>query len=284
MKNLPYVVNLKGESEPFSFQKVYRSVKRVGASKKLAKKIAQKIEKEIYPGKKTSDIFREVKKLLQQEHPQAALKFNLKEAMRRLGPTGFPFEKFVREILLSQGFEVKINQYISGFCKVLYEIDFLAKKDKTIYIGECKYHHLAGEKVDLGVILESWARFLDIKENSYFRKLQSNNFQIEPILVTNTKFTTQAIRYSKCKGIKLLGWRYPKNQGLEYLIEKEKLYPITILPSLKGHLKDIFAKSKIMLAGDLLKIPSSLLARKLKVSQKILSPLIKQAEILLKEK
>jgi CRISPR/Cas system-associated exonuclease Cas4 (RecB family) len=282
MKDSLYVINLKGEKEPFSFQKVYRSARRAGASPILAKDITATIKKEAYPGIKTSEIFKKIKQFLARENPQSAIKFSLKDAMRKLGPTGFPFEKFIREVLLSNGFEVKINQYISGSCPVTYEIDFLAKKNKLIYIGECKYHPLPGEKVDLQVALANYARFLDIKENSYFKKLQSDNFQIKPMLITNTKFTTQAIRYSKCKGIELLGWRYPENEGLEYLIEKEKLYPVTILPSLKGYLKDIFAKSRMMLAKDLLRMSPDLLAKKLSIPKKTLLPLVNQARVLLK--
>ncbi|MBU4351212.1 hypothetical protein L6250_01635, partial [Candidatus Parcubacteria bacterium] len=59
---------------------------------------------------------------------------------------------------------------------------------------------------------------------------------------------------SCCQGIELLGWRHPSNKGLEYLIEENGLYPITILPSLKGHLKDVLVSREIMLAKDILKI------------------------------
>ena len=276
-----FVINSKGEKEPFSFYKVYQSAKRAGASVGLAKEIAQEIEKKIYPGIKTSEIFKKIKKLLSERHPQASIRFSLKEAMRKLGPTGFLFEKFIREILLANGFKVKINQYLQGFCLVTYEIDFLSEKRKTIYIGECKYHHLAGERVNLQVALANYARFLDIEGSSYFRKLKSKGFQIKPMLVTNTKFSKEAIRYAQCKKTELLGWRYPKNQGLEYLIEKEKLYPITILPSLKGYLKEIFVQKRMMLVKDLLETDISILSKKLNLSQKVLFPLIKEAKILL---
>ena len=276
-----FIINSKGEKEPFSFHKVYRSAKRVGASVDLAKEIAGEVEKEVYPGTKTGEIFKKIKKLLSKKHPRASIRFSLKEAMRKLGPTGFPFEKFIREVLLADGSKVKINQYLRGFCPVTYEIDFLYEKEKIIYIGECKYHHLAGERVDLQVTLANYARFLDIEANSYFRKLKSKGFQIKPILVTNAKFSKEAIKYAKCKKAELLGWRYPEKQGLEYLIEKEKLYPITILPSLKGCLKEVFAQKRMMLVKDLLEADLSVLSKKLNLSQKVLFPLIKEAKILL---
>ena len=276
-----FVINSKGEKEPFSFYKIYRSAKRAGASVGLAKEIAGEIEKQVYPGMKTREVFKKIKKLLSKRHLQASIRFSLKEAMRKLGPTGFLFEKFIREVLLANGFKVKINQYLQGFCLVTYEIDFLSQKGKMIYIGECKYHRLPGERVNLQVALANYARFLDIEANSYFRKLKSKGFQIEPMLVTNTKFSKEAIRYAQCKRTKLLGWRYPKSQGLEYLIEREKLYPITILPSLKGYLKEVFVQKRMMLAKDLLEADISVLSKKLNLSQKALFPLIREAKVLL---
>ena len=74
------------------------------------------------------------------------------------------------------------------------------------------------------------------------------------MIVTNTKFTSEVIKYAECVKINLLGWKYPLNRGLEYVIESEKFYPITILPSLKGELVELFSRQKIMLAQDLLKI------------------------------
>jgi len=278
-----FVLNSKGEKELFSFQKVINSLKKAGVSKEIAFKIAKEIEKNVYPGIKTSKIFKQIKKSLSKTSPCWAMKFSLKEAMKKLGPTGFPFEKFIREVLINQGFEVKINQYICGKCKVFYEVDFIAKKEKKIYIGECKYHHFQGERVDLKVVLEVFARFLDIKENSFFKRFVLKGGEVYPMIVTNTKFTSNAIRYAKCQKISLLGWKYPKNKGLEYFIEKEKLYPITILPSFKSYLKDVFSQKKLMLVKDLLENDFETLLRNLNIKREILTQLINESKTLLNE-
>lgn len=285
----PYVINSRQEKEPFSFKKVYRSARRVGASKTLARKIAETIKKEVYPGIETRKIFGRVKSMLHRTTPQAALKFNLKEGMRKLGPTGFPFEKYVGEILASNGFEVKFNQHVAGLCAT-YEIDFLAKKKKFLYIGECKYHLRRGERVDLKVGLANYARFLDIKENSekklknftLHRTRSGAELTIESLLATNTKFTSEAVRYCRCVGVELLGWNWPRGRGLEYLIDSEKLYPITILPSFKGCLVDVFSAKKMMLVRDILDMSPAKISRRLKIPQKHLHELIKEAKILLK--
>ena len=278
-----YILNSSGEKELFSFQKVYKSARRAGASEKLAQEIAEIIEKEIYPGIRTSEIFKKVKKLLRQKTLKTALRFNLKEAMRKLGPTGFPFEKFIGEIFKKLGFEVKLNQHLPGFCCADYEIDFLAKKNNLIYVGECKYRNFSGERVHSQEALANYARFLDILRGPCFKKEKCRNFKIKTMMVTNTKFTARAMNYSYCMNVELLGWRCPKNRGLEFLIEKQKLYPITILPSLKGYLKDIFVLRKIMLARDVLRIDPQKFAKRLKISPKGLYPLIKEAKILLEK-
>jgi 2-phosphoglycerate kinase len=100
------VIKFNGEEEPFSKEKVYRSARRVGAPDQLAREISRVIEKEVYPGMKTSQIFSQVKRRLKQKTPRAALRFNLKKAIRRLGPTGFPFEKYIGEVFSNQGFKV----------------------------------------------------------------------------------------------------------------------------------------------------------------------------------
>ena len=269
-----YVVNSKGEQEHFSFQKVYRSLKRAGASDRLAKRIAEKIQQQVYPEMKTSEIYKLVKSFLK-ESPVTAIKFSLKEAMRKLGPSGFDFEKYIAEIFSKNGFSVRINQIIAGKCISSYEIDFLAEKDKVFHIGECKYHTSSGARIDLKVALYNYARFLDISNNPKFKNSKT-------IIVTNTKFTSEAISYCNCYGVGLLGWKYPEGHGLEHMIEKHNLYPITILPSFKSHFKNIFAENKMMLALDILNVPLDQLVKKLKLSSKELEKLIEEAEFLLK--
>lgn len=265
----------------FSFQKVYRSARRAGASNELAKEIAEIIKRNAFSEIKTLDIFQRVRKLLSEKNSKSALRFSLKQAMAKLGPTGFPFEKYIGEVLRSTGFEVKINQHLPGFCIPDYEIDFIARKEGLIYVGECKYRNLAGERVRSKNALSNYARFLDILKGNCLKAEKHKNFEIKTMMVTNTKFTKRAMRYSQCMGVELLGWNCPKARGLENLIEKHKLYPITILPSLKKELKDIFISEKMMLVQNALKIKPEKFAKKFKIPIKTLFPLIKEAKILL---
>jgi len=274
-----YVINSQGEQEPFSFRKVLKSARRAGASPNLAFEIASTIEKEVYPGIRTSEIFKRVKELLTKQDLRAGLRFNLKEGIRKLGPSGFPFEKYVAEIFLEMGFDVLLNQRLKGKC-ARYEIDFLAQKDKMIYVGECKYRVHPGERIDLKIALTNWARFLDLKQGEYLKSFKG--YQIRTIIVTNAKFTYQLIKYAKCVGeMDLLGWKYPKPKGLEYIIESHKLYPITILPSFRPSFLEAFGNQHLMLVGDVLSISEEKLSQRTRISQKRLSPLIKEAKVLL---
>lgn len=270
MKHKIFVINLRGEKEPFSFKKVYNSARNVGASKELAFQIALQIQKEAFKGMNTAEIFERIFEILLERSPQSAIRFNLKKAMERLGPTGFPFEKFVAKIFEAEGFETKLNQVIPGYCAE-YEIDFLAKKGNLFYIGECKYHRLSENKVDLQVALANYARFLDIEKGRFF----NSNLIYKSLLVTNTKFTEKAIKYSKCSGVELLGWKHPQGKGLESLIEKNKLYPITILPSVSQNLANFLIEKGIVLVKDIFK-PAF---EKLKIFKK--EKIKKEADILL---
>jgi len=206
------------------------------------------------------------------------LRFNLKEGIRKLGPTGFPFEKYIGSIFSEMGYKVKLNLILRGKC-CAYEIDFLAEKDDLIYVGECKYRHIAGEKIGSEIALENYARFLDLKNGNYFKK----NKRIKSIIVTNTKFTSKAKKYSSCVGVDLLGWRYPSGGGLEKIIEERKLYPITILPSFKKELVDIFSSKRKMLARDALNIERMIPFIKSNLLRKQLQKIKKEAEVLLRK-
>ncbi len=272
-----FITNIQGEREPFSAKKVYRSAKRVGASDQEARKIASIIEQDVYSGMKTTEIFARAREMLEKKDQKALMRFNLREAMRKLGPTGYSFEKYAGEIFKSMGYGVRMNLFISGKCAT-YEIDFLAEKDDFIYIAECKYHKLPEGKVDLQASLANCARFRDIMDSGKFE-----GKEVKSILVTNTKFTSEAIKYSECRNIDLLGWKYPAEQGLEYLIESRNLYPLTILPSFSGRLSEALAGQKTMLAKNILEMRDDDSLQNQISGNKGFSALVEEAEILLKK-
>lgn len=275
-----YIINSYGEKELFSEEKLRKSIERVADSKELADEAFKLIKKQIRAGMKTYEIFKIIKKVLSKTDKRGALKVNIKEGLRKLGPTGFPFEKFIGEVFKERGYEVKINQHIPGHCLADYEIDLVARKDNLIYVGECKYRNLVGDRVHQRDALANYARFQDIMAGPYFKKEEYKGCTIKTALITNTKFTENAYNYSTCAGVNLLGWKTPQDEGLEYLIDKYKLYPITVLFSLKGFMQEIFLSEGIMLVKDLVNLNAEKFSKKFKIPISQLNAVIKEANLL----
>ena len=234
-----YVIKASGEKEELDVGKVRKTCLRAGASRELADKIAREVEKRAYDGITTREVLNLTLKLLKEE-PEAAIRYDLKRAIMTLGPTGFPFEKFVAELLQNYGYKTRVGQVIRGKC-VDHEIDIVAEKDGKRYLVECKYHNALGIHTDLKVALYTHARFLDL----------GGNFD-QAWLVCNTKLTGEARKYARCSGLKITSWRYPRRESLERMIEEKRLYPVTILRSVKGFARDRLFQAGIMLAKDLL--------------------------------
>jgi len=64
----------------------------------------------------------------------------------------------------------------------------------------------------------------------------------------------QVVKYCQCKQTQLLGWRCPQDKGLEYLLESQQLYPITILPSVTKTILEICSNHNLILVKQLLGI------------------------------
>ncbi len=245
------IIKASGEKEKFSKEKIYSSLKRVGVQPKLAQEVCQEVARTIVPGDSSGKILSQVTQCLRRENPILAARYNLKRAIMKLGPAGFLFEKYVSEILRGYGYNTKIGRIVRGYC-VRHEIDVIAQKGKKHFMVECKYHNSRGSRSDIKVALYTFARFLDIKKAWEKIREKGQHFH-QAWLVTNTRCTSEAIGYARCVGLKIIGWHYPRDESLEYLIEKKGLYPITILPSLTKYARQRLAEKKLMLAKDILK-------------------------------
>ncbi|MDD5568912.1 MAG: ATP cone domain-containing protein [Candidatus Pacebacteria bacterium] len=274
------VVKATGEIEPFSPRKVLRSIKRAGASNAAAQAVLSRVEKRLYENISTAEIFKFVKDELQKQYPQTALRFNLKQSMRDLGPDGFSFEKYIKEILRHYGCLVRSVEFVPGRC-ISHETDIVAENKNIVYFGECKYRNKPGDRIDVNVCMKLFAAAFDVKAGKYFKKEIDLGREIKPLLATNVKFSNQAIKYSKCQGIGLLGWNYPKDKGLETMIGEKKLYPITILPSFKKYMNAAFGNTSVMLAKDLLEIrDAAKFAEKVSLPISKINALVNEAKLL----
>ncbi len=248
-KKAVYITKLSGKRQKFSLRKLERSLKRAGASRSLARRIAEEVADDIRPGMTTADIYQQAHYLLRQYERGVAVRYSLKRALLDLGPAGYPFEKLVGLLLKEYGYQVKINQIIPGKCSD-YELDVIADKDGKRFFVECKFHNRAGFKCDIKTALYVWARFLDIKE-----KAPAGS---QALLVTNTKLTTEALRYARCVGLKVISWDYPADYSLKKLIDQANFHPITALTSLSFSQKGKLLKKGIVLCRQLINNPQVL--------------------------
>jgi hypothetical protein len=173
----------------------------------------------------------------------------LKRSLFELGPTGFPFEKYIAEIFRAQGYEAITGQMIMGTC-VPHEVDLVAWNNEQLFMGEVKYHNDPASKTDLKVALYVSARYNDIKQN-VFDYGGKNRKISEWWLITNTKFTDTAVTYAVCNGVKLLSWTFPEANNLHDMIEDTKSHPITCLTALDSVQKKMLIDKNIILCRQL---------------------------------
>jgi hypothetical protein len=233
------VIKSTGEEEKFIPKKIYKSVRDAGGSTKLAKEASDFIKKQYHKKITTKEILESLIKFLKKE-PGVSERYDLKRAIMSLGPSGFPFENFFSSVLQYYGFKTKTGSKVKGK-SVYHEIDIIAEKNKKFMI-ECKYRNQKEGIVKLKPALYTYARFLDIKKHGFDQSW----------LVTNTRCSTDAKKYSNGVNQKITSWKYPEKESLQKLIEKPKLYPITILKNLKNETKEKLYESKILIAKDLL--------------------------------
>ncbi|GBD34857.1 hypothetical protein HRbin35_00608 [bacterium HR35] len=252
------VIKSDKTKEPYNEEKVKNSLKRINLSDEEINQILSLVNSKLPEVVTTKKLFAFIFQLLKARKEHLAYKFNLKSAIFRLGPSGYPFEKFIAHLFKEYGFEAKHNLFLKGKC-LIYEIDVYLKNHSEIFIGECKFHNQKGRKNDVKVVLYSYARFLDIKENPQLKEEEKKI--LKPLVVTNTRFTSEAIDFSECYSIKLIAWNYPPENSLVTLIERKKYYPLTIFDFLNNKILNSLFQYDIVSLGDFLNKESNFLKK-----------------------
>ena len=253
-----YVLKANGDRELFDVKKLEYSLKRAGASSLSAEKTIEHIRENLTPEITTHEIYKHAFELLQKEERPVAFKYSLKRAIMEFGPSGFPFEDYVAEILRAKGFQAETGKIIRGFC-VEHEVDVVAWNDEKLIMVEAKFHNVLGVKSDLKVALYVKARFEDLGKMTY--KYGKERKLDEGWLVTNTKFTSTAIEYGSCQGgMRMIGWNYPPVGNLHDMIIESKLHPLTCLTSINGREKKLFLDRGVVLCKTIIDNPNLLYA------------------------
>ncbi len=271
------VVKAGGEVEEFQINKLIESLLRSGANREEAEEIGNIIKERMPDYVTTSLIYKYAKELLKKLNHSYASRYSLKKAMLRLGPSGYPFERFFANLLNFYDFETHVDVVEEGKC-ISHEIDVLAFKKELVVAVECKYHSSSSRASDSKVAMYVNSRFKDLEE-PLKKKYRKDNF--EGWLVTNTRLTNEAKRFARCYNFKSIAWRYPEDGGLEKMIEEKHLFPITTLIGIKQSLLKTLLEHNIVLVRHLLATDEDTLLS-FGFEQRKIKQLKKQAENLIK--
>ncbi len=244
------ITKSNGDRVPYSEEKITRSLKSAGASIEQIEKILGQVKNHLQEGTTTKKIYRLAFNMLREGSRHLAARYHLKKAIMELGPSGFPFEIFFAEILNYQGYTTRVGEILKGKC-ITHEVDVIAEKDNSFFMVECKYHNQSGKFSDVQVPLYIQSRFKDL-EAQWLNDPSHKNKTHKGWVVTNTRFSIDAINYGTCIGLNLLSWDFPLNASLKTLIDSLGLYPITCLTSLTRVEKQRLLDRKVVLCKEIL--------------------------------
>lgn len=248
MANHISVRKSSGEKQEFSEEKLYNSLRNSGASDEITQSIISEIRKYLFEGIPTRSIYRKAFKLLRNRVRSTASRYSLKQAIMELGPTGYPFEKYIGALMNRLGYETLVGQIVQGKC-VTHEVDVIAWKNDHKILIECKYHNLPGKICSVQVPLYIQSRFLDVKA-AWERLPENRSMNYQGWVVTNTRFSDDASTYGKCAGLNLIGWDYPQRGSLKELVETTRLFPVTAISGLNKKHKQILIDNNFILCSE----------------------------------
>ncbi len=242
------ITKTTGKKQKYAPTKLLRSLRRAGASRAVAETIVAQIP--LQESMSTQDIHNYAFRMLREHYPPVAARYNIKAALLRLGPTGYPFEKFVAEIFRARGYRVATNQILHGRC-IAHEVDVVAENDERKVFMECKYHTQKRARSNVKVALYIKARFDDLLD---VLRRDASGKKIQGVIITNTEFSHDAQRYARCvAGLGLIEWRRPRGFSLAELIDQTGLHPVSALTSLSRTQKDTLMRNGVVLCRDVAK-------------------------------
>lgn len=237
-----------GDIQEFSSDKLSKFLTRIKVPQDAIDNVVRVIETEIHDYTRVNELRQAVTDHLLKlpKGELYAARYNIKTAVRKLGPAGHFYESYVGELFKSDGFEnVHTSVVVQGEC-VTHELDVVATKDGEQHMVECKFHNQDGTKSDVTIALYIYARFLDVQKSPSV----PNGFQ-HAWLSTNTKLTQDAIHYCMCKGMKVLTMEYPYGSSILDKVVEKNVFPISTLNIDGGYLPEFYTANYVMLTDIL---------------------------------
>jgi hypothetical protein len=269
-----FVTKADGSRQLFDREKVVKTCLRMGANRRIAFEVADKVEARLYDGIPTRKVLQMIFRLLRKHKPTIRHFLDLRKGLSLMGSKP-EFEKFVQILLAHHGFEVSPNQIIRGKC-VGHEVDAIARKDGVTFFVEAKHHSNYHTPTGLDESRIARAVLEDVTEGFALGK---SNLKIDrAMIVTNTRYSEYAGHYGQCRNILQIGWSSPKTLALQSMIEEKKLYPLSCIKGLKSEVKMKLVNSGIVLMRQLVEGETSKLVRETAISREILTNIIEKAK------
>jgi len=276
------VINVKknsGELAPFEFRKLRKALIRAGAKQNELSEIEEEIFFQLYEGITTRRIYQVAYNILKRKSKNAAGRYRLKKAIFDLGPSGYPFEKFIGRLFTNKGYNVTVGEIVQGRC-VTHEVDVIAENDEEIIMVECKFHRQQGRKSDIKVALYIKSRFDDIY-NKIKQSGQYPNKKFKGYIATNTRFTEDAISYANCANLNLISWSSASKNNLQDWVEGTNFHLITALSSATKKIKQKLLENDIVLCRDLIDKEKELY--EIGIPNSIIKKIIKEAKLIISD-
>jgi len=267
------VIKGNGERADFDPSKLKRALQSAGAGVPEQQRVMEELSNKLYNGISTGQIYKMAFKLLKKESHKMAGRYKLKSAIRELGPTGYPFESLVGAIFKNQGYDVEIGVIVQGKC-VQHEVDVVARKPGEMLMIECKFHSDNASNSGVKVPLYIQSRFLDVK--AAWQLKYGKNIRYQGGVITNTRFSKDAVKYGNCMGLMVISWDTPNGNGLKHWIDKAGLHPITSLISLTKAQKQLLLEKGIVLCRELEKNRDLLL--EMQISERQTNKILREAQ------
>lgn len=268
------VKKYSGEEVTFSREKLDRSLERSGASQEIIDKVYNELKGYLFDGITTSQIYRRAFQILRKLKRSTAARYSLRKGIMELGPSGYPFEQIVGAVIHHMGYETQVSQIVQGHC-VSHELDVVARNGKELFMVECKFYNSQGKNCNVQVPLYIHSRFNDVKK-TWEKDPANRGLKFSGWVVTNTRFTSDAIDYGKCAGLNMISWDYPRGKSLKEMVEESGLFPITVLTSLTRKQKEILLQHNVVLCRQLLEKPEAF--GRLGLSQKMQGKVLSEAK------
>lgn len=254
-----------GSVVPLDMRKLARSVRRVGASNSVVRDVARDVAPEIRSGMTTAQIHALVFRALRRRREHlTCTHYSLKEAMRRLGPAGYDFERYVAAVLRAHGYEAHLPALLPGMA-VQQEVDVIARSGATTAMVEAKYRNHAGVYVHLKDVMATWARLQDLQAS--FRAGKHATRFTAAWIICNTKVTTDGVAFGEYNGMRIIGWEYPTGAGLEQMVITKHVYPVTVLRSLSLHERSVLAAAGLIVYHDIAGLTARALVQRTGIPQ-----------------